>query len=179
MKLLYYFLPFLFLFSSCEKDIDVNKQFELTKDKQTRFILSVEGKDFYEEDAVFSGHLEAKENYFVMNFLNQNGGNFILNLSGNGWYNEKFIEGRIYGAASSNLMFGRVVDAKINKGEGYLFSSGKIEPLSVSKSKLIFKLTGEAKKYPNVSETDPSYSIEGLIISKNPEFQEFSITNSK
>jgi len=74
-------------------------------------------------------------------------------------------------------MFGRVVDAKNNKGEGYLYSSGKIEPLSVSKSKLIFKFSGEAKKYPKVSETDPSFNVEGYIISKNPVFQEYSINN--
>jgi hypothetical protein len=177
MKKILFFSILVLMFISCEKEIDINRQYELTKDKQTRFLLSVDGKDFYETDAIFEGHLEAKENYFVMNFMNQHGGNYILNLSGENWYKEKFIEGKIYGAAASNLMFGRVVDAKNNKGEGYLYSSGKIEPLSVSKSKLIFKFSGEAKKYPKVSETDPSFKVEGYIISKNPEFQEYSIKN--
>jgi hypothetical protein len=112
-----------------------------------------------------------------MNFINQYGGNFILNLNGEEWFKSKSLEGRMYGAAASNLMIGKVIDKKANLGAGYLMYSGSIEPISVSQSKLIFKISGMLKKYPKVTETDPSYPFEGYIISKNPVFNEYSLKN--
>jgi hypothetical protein len=179
MRVNYFLLLFFsqLIFWGCKNNLpaDIEKQYLQMKDKQTKFILHINNNSFYEVDAIFSGHLEAKNNYFVMNFHNQYGGNYILNLSGENWYNEKYIDGRLAGAAASNLMIGKVINKQENIGAGYLMDSGKIEPITVSKAKLIFKVSGSLKKYPKVAETDSSYNFEGYIISKSPEYSEYSI----
>lgn len=178
MKNYYFLFLSLLLFWGCQKSsVDIESEYQKIKDNQTKFILNIDNKPFYETDAIFTGHLEAKNNYFVMNFVNQHGGNYILSLSDDMWFNKKGITGKLYGAAISNLMLGKVIDREKNIGAGYLMSEGIIEPITVSKSKLIFKINGKLKKYPNVSETDPSFAVNGYIISKNPEYSEYTIPN--
>jgi hypothetical protein len=167
----------LMLLVGCQPKL-VDAQFEELKAGETKFLLTIDNDAFYEEDAVFEGHLEAKENYFVMNFVNQHAGNFILTFSGiEKWYDQKPVEGQLYGTAASNLMIGKVVDKKENKGVGYLMSEGNITALTVSKEKLVFKVEGKLKKYPNVREEDPSFNFDGYIISKSPTFNDYSIPN--
>ena len=96
-------------------------------------------------------------------------------FDGKAWYNEKKIKGFGGSGESSTLMVGKVIDREKNKGAGYLMKSGFIEPLSISKSKLVFKVSGKMKKYPKVNEEDLSYDFEGYIVSKNPKFEEYSI----
>lgn len=174
MKKFALFIVSALLLFSCKPSVDLDAQFAQLKDNQTKFILTLDGKPFYEEDAIFKGHFEAKKNFFAMNVLNQYGGNFILMFEKPNWFNEKKIKGG--GDASfSNLMVGKVIDAKNHKGAGYLMMKGEIEPITISKSKVIYRVSGISKKYPNVREEDPTFEIEGYILSKNPEFSEYSI----
>lgn len=172
------FAAILMLFVGCQSKF-VDAQYDELKEGQTKFLLTIDGDTFYEEDAIFEGHLEANENYFVMNFVNQHAGNFILNFSGTDkWYNQKPIEGKLFGTAASNLMVGKIIDKKENKGVGYLMSEGKITALKVSKDKLVFKVEGKLKKYPDVWDDDPSYTFDGHIVSKSPLYNEFSIPDN-
>lgn len=174
MKQIAFFIISVLIIGCQPKYIDT--QFDNLQEGQTKFLLTIDDEKFYEEDALFEGHLEVKENYFIMNFFNQHNGNFILNFSGiKEWYNQKPIEGKLYGTSVSNLMVGKVVDREENKGVGYLMSEGEIVALTVSKDKLIFKVTGKLKKYPEVLEGSPSFKFDGYIISKSPTFSEYSI----
>jgi hypothetical protein len=121
--------------------------------------------------------LMAKENFFNMNFFDQYGSNYILVFDGKSWYNEKKIKGFGGSGESSTLMVGKVIDKEKNKGAGYLMQSGFIEPLTISRSKLVFRVSGKMKKYPNVKEKDPSFNFEGYIVSKNPKFEVYEIPN--
>ncbi len=176
MKYLYFF-SLILLFASCRPKL-IDTEFEKMEEGQTKFLLTINGETFYETDAVFDGNLAVKENYFNMNFLNQHDGNFILNFGDvKNWYDSKTIEGKLYGSAASNLMIGKVIDKKENKGVGYLMSNGKIIPITISKDKIIFRIEGKLKKYPNVREDDKDFICEGYIISKKPKFSEYSIRN--
>ncbi len=160
---------------SCKKNADFDTDFSNLKDNQIKFRLSLDNQDFYEPDAIFTGHLDARDNFLGLNCFNQYGGNFMLTLDGNFWYKKEFVEGK-GGYSFSSLMFGKVTDKAKQKGAGYLLSTGRIEPIVMTKSKIILKVYGKAKKYPNVLETDPSFDFDGVIVAKNPKFDNYSIT---
>ena len=160
---------------SCKKNIDTESIYAQLQDNQTKFILTLGGEIFYGEDAVFTGMARTTENFFQMNYFDQYGSNYMLMFDGKAWYNEKKIKGFAGGSDASTLMVGKVVDKEKNKGAGYLMKSGFIEPLIISQSKLVFKVSGKMKKYPNMKDEDPSFDFEGYIISKSPKFEEYSI----
>jgi hypothetical protein len=162
--------------SSCKENPEVNAETEYAslKDNQTKFTLKLDNQDFYELDALFEGNIDVRKNYLAINCFNQYGGNFMITLDGDFWYKKSSIEGK-GGLNFSSVMFGKVTDKVKNKGAGYLLSKGIIEPITVSKSKLLFKVSGIAKKYPYVNAEDPSYNFEGYVISKNPKFLQYTI----
>ncbi|MEY4936288.1 MAG: hypothetical protein RIS64_2647 [Bacteroidota bacterium] len=170
-----YFL-FLAIFNllSCKKNIDTDAIYAQLQDNQTKFVLTLNGEIFYGEDAIFSGFAVARDNFFNMNYFNQDGGNYILIFDGKAWYDEPKIKG-FGGGDFSTLMVGKVIDRAKNKGAGYLMTSGNIEPLTISKSKIVFRVSGKMKKYPKMHEEDPAFDFDGYIISKNPKFEEYSI----
>jgi hypothetical protein len=175
MKKYFLFFITLTILSSCKKDIDTEAIYAQLQDNQTKFILTLDGETFYNQDASFTGMTRASENFFQMNYFDQYGSNYMLMFDGKAWYNEKKIKGFGGSGESSTLMVGKVTDKEKNKGAGYLMNSGFIEPLSISQSKLVFKVSGKMKKYPKVKEEDPSFDFEGYIVSKNPKFDEYSI----
>jgi hypothetical protein len=162
--------------SSCKNtpEIDTNSEYSNLKDNQTRVKLKVDNKEFYELDAVFQGNIDVRKNFLSMNCFNQYGGNLMLTLDGESWYKKKSIEGK-GGLNFSSLMFGKVTDKEKHKGDGYLLNTGNIEPITISKSKLVLRVSGIAKKFPRVNAEDPSYNFECYIISKNPVCTEFSV----
>ncbi len=176
MKQFFLFFITLTILSSCKKNIDTEAIYAQLQDNQTKFILTLDGETFYGEDATFTGMTRVTDNFFQMNYFDQNGSNYMLMFNGKAWYNEKKIKGFSGGSDASTLMVGKVIDKEKNKGAGYLMKSGFIEPLTISQSKLIFKVSGKMKKYPNVKNEDPSYNFEGYIVSKNPKFEEYSIS---
>jgi hypothetical protein len=180
MRKLFFFLIGILILGACDKvkdTIELETQYSQLRDNETKFIVSISDQVFYETTAIFDGHVEVRNNYFVMNMTNQYKGNFILNFSQENWINAKKIPARLYGSAASSLMIGKVVDSTQNKGAGYLMSDGFIEPITISKSKIIFYITGNVKKYPNVSETDSTFKITGYILAKNLKFAEYSLPN--
>lgn len=159
----------------CKKNVDTEAIYAQLQDNQTKFILTLDGETFYNQDAIFTGMTRTSENFFQMNYFDQYGSNYMLMFDGKAWYNEKKIKGFGGSSESSTLMVGKLIDKEKNKGAGYLMNSGFIEPLSISPSKLVFKVSGKMKKYPKVKEEDPSYDFEGYIVSKNPKFDEYAI----
>ena len=158
----------------CKKNVDIENTYAQLQDNQTKFILTLNGGNFYNQDATFTGLMIVKENFFQMNYFDQYGSNYILGFDVKYWYNEKKIKG-FGGGEFSTLMVGKVTDKEKNKGEGYLMYSGFIEPLTISQSKLVFRVSGKMKKYPKVKEEDPSFDFDGYIVSKSPQFEEYSI----
>ena len=177
LQIMKYPLIFFFLLltlGGCKKSVDVEAVYAQMQNGQTKCLVMLDNEPFYQTDAVFKGNATARDNFFAMNFFNQYGGNYIFMFQEKGWYTMTSLKGG--GDASfSNFMFGRVLDPKKNKGAGYLMMKGKIEPLVISKAKIVFKITGIAKRYPKVHEEDPSYDLEAFIIAKNIPFTEFVI----
>jgi hypothetical protein len=155
-------------------EIDTNMEYSNLKDNQTKVKLKLDKQEFYELDAIFEGNIDVRKNFLSMNCFNQFGGNLMLTLDGDAWYEKKSIEGK-GGLNFSSFMFGKITDKENHKGDGFLLNTGRIEPITVSKSKLVFKVSGIAKKFPKVNPEDPSYNFECYIISKNPVCSQFSI----
>lgn len=175
MKKYFLFFMAITIMYGCKKNIDTEAIYAQLQDNQTKFILTLDGKTFYGEDATFTGMTRVTEKFFQMNYFDQYGSNYMLMFDGKAWYNEKKIKGFNGSGDASSLMVGKVTDKEKNKGTGYLMSSGFIEPLSISQSKLVFKVSGKMKKYPEVKAEDPSFDFEGYIVSKSPKCEEYSI----
>ncbi len=174
MKNTFILLFLLLILGGCKKTVDIEAIYKNMTNGQTKCLVTLDGEPFYQTDAVFKGNATARDNFFAMNFFNQYGGNYIFMFQEKGWYTMTAIKGG--GDASfSNFMFGKVLDPKKNKGAGYLMMKGEITPLTISKSKVVFKITGIAKRYPKLHEEDPSYDLEAFIIAKNIPFTEFSV----
>ena len=140
------------------------------KDNQSKFIFKVEGKDFYRPESIFSGHLEIVEKSFTINFFDQFDSNVMIHFGGDKWYANRPIRVplKLINNYSSTIMFGRIKDKAKRLGIGYLMSDGFLSIAALSKEKIIIKIEGKAKKYPEVDEDDPEYDVQAFLVCKKP-----------
>jgi len=170
-----YLLAILFvgLFLGCTSEIPDNEDeiiYKKLKDNQARFIFNLEGSDFYKVESIFDGHLEIYPTTFSLGSFDQFESNVMIHFSGNDIYKNRPIKIplSIENGHTSPVMFGRIRDKKNNLGDGYLMSEGFITFKSFSKEKIIMRIEGKAKKYPNTYPNDKSYDVSALIVCKKP-----------
>jgi len=162
---------FIFCFvSACSTDRHEQEIYNSLKDNQSKFIFKVEGKDFYRPESIFSGHLEIVEKSFTINFFDQFDSNVMIHFGGDKWYANRPIRVplKLINNYSSTIMFGRIKDKAKRLGIGYLMSDGFLSITALSKEKIIIKIEGKAKKYPEVDEDDPEYDVQAFLVCKKP-----------
>lgn len=161
--------------NSCKSGINIEEQFDQLKDNQTKCIVKVNRTPFFEaNEAIFDGSVSVTNDLFKMNEKNLTEGNFILTIQEADWYKKKNISA-ISSGKFSTFMIGKKIDSTKYEGYGYLMTEGLVEPLTISREKIVIKIKGLVKKYPKLSDNDPAYDLEGYVIAKKPFFDEYSI----
>ncbi|MFN3784780.1 MAG: hypothetical protein ACK4R6_12755 [Spirosomataceae bacterium] len=177
MKNLLLLTLFLFTLVSCqnkkENDIDqslIDDTLKSLKKGETKILLELDGKPFYQEDHIFKGDVTLFDNLFRFSLFDQYESNVIVAVSANGWYQQKPISRQIIqnDQKTASVMIGKLIDKENNVGEGYLMTDGKIDFISLNKSKTVLKITGLVGKYNAQRMPDKWQKLEGYIILKEP-----------
>lgn len=170
--------------SSQSKEED-NKQYQTIyqslKDNQTKFVIKLDGNDFYSSESIFSGHLEMLLGSFTMSYFDQFDSNVMVHFGGQNWFKGRPISSSIKldNGYSSNVMFGKITNKEEKLGAGYLMSEGTITFKVFTKEKFVIVIEGKAKKYPKVEPSDTTYDVKAIIVSKNPKFDVVDIDGKK
>lgn len=164
-----------------EEDKQYQTIYQSLKDNQTKFVVKLNGNDFYNPESIFTGHLEMLEGSFTMSYFDQFESNVMIHFGGQKWYEGRPITApiKLDNGYSSNVMVGKIIDKSKKLGAGYLMSEGKLTFKVFTKEKFVIVIEGKAKKYPKVETTDPSFDIKATIVSKNPKFDVVDIDGKK
>jgi hypothetical protein len=167
--------------SACSTDKHEQEVYELLNNNQSKFIFKVDGKDFYQAESIFGGHLEIVEKSFTISFFDQYDSNVMIHFGGEKWYAERPIKVpiQLINSYTSPLMFGKIKNKEKRLGEGYLMSEGYITFKTLTKEKIIIQVDGKAKKYPQVSKEDKDYDVQALIVCKNPKIDFLEINEKE
>lgn len=164
-----------------EDDKQYQTIYQSLKDNQTKFVVKMNGNDFYSSESIFSGHLEMLLGSFTMNYFDQFDSNVMIHFGKQKWYEGRPISTAIKldNGFSSNVMLGKIINKEEKLGAGYLMSEGTITFKVFTKEKFVIVIEGKAKKYPKVENTDPTFNVEAIIVSKNPKFDVVDIDGKK
>jgi hypothetical protein len=170
------------IFNGCSSSNKEDEQiyqtlYQSLKDNQSKFVFKLDGKEFYNTESVFNGHLEIVHNSFTINFSDQFDSNVMIHFGGYEWYKEHpvVVPIKLDNSYSSNVMIGRIKDKEKQLGDGYLMSEGTITIKTLTKQKIVIEIAGRAKKYPKVDAADPSFEVKGTVVCKNPNIDFLSI----
>ena len=170
------------VFNSCssnneEDDKQYQTIYQSLKDNQTKFVVKLDGKDFYNAESIFAGHLEMLLGSFTMSYFDQFDSNVMIHFGSQKWYEGRPITTTIKldNGFSSNVMLGKITNKEEKLGAGYLMSEGSITFKVFTKEKFVIVIEGKAKKYPKTEASDPSFDIKAIIVSKNPKFDAVDI----
>ena len=166
------------VFSGCSPD---NKEvedkqyqtiYQSLKDNQTKFVVKLDGNDFYSSESIFTGHLEMLLGSFTMSYFDQFDSNVMIHFGKQKWYEGRPIttDIKLDNGFSSNVMLGKITNKQEKLGAGYLMSEGTITFKVFTKEKFVIVIEGKAKKYPKTEPNDTTYDIRAIIVSKNPKF---------
>ena len=180
----YLFVMVIGLSSGCSSEVDNDQDeqiFNTLKDNQAKFILKLNGNDFYKSESVFDSHLELYKTTFSLGCFDQFESNVLIHFYGPNIYGGRPMKIPIIleNDHTSTIMFGRMKDKQNNLGEGYLMSEGFITFKAFSREKMVMKIQGKAKKYPKTKETDPSFEVSALFVCKKPEIGYVDIDEKK
>ncbi|MFN3589468.1 MAG: hypothetical protein ACK4UP_08800 [Spirosomataceae bacterium] len=160
---------------SCQKknDIDqslIDETLKSLKKGETKVLLELDGEPFYQEDHIFKGDVTLFDNLFRFSLFDQYESNVIVAVSANEWYQQKPISRQIIqnDQKTASVMIGKLIDKENNVGEGYLMTDGKIDFISLNKSKTVLKIAGLVGKYNAQRMPDKWQKLEGYIILKEP-----------
>lgn len=175
------------IFNNCssntkeEDDKQYQTIYQSLKDNQTKFVVKLDGNDFYSSESIFTGHLEMLLGSFTMSYFDQFDSNVMIHFGGQKWYEARPINSpiKLDNGFSSNVMLGKIINKEEKLGAGYLMSEGIITFKVFTKEKFVIVIEGKAKKYPKVTASDPSYEVKAIIVSKNPKFDVVDIDGKK
>lgn len=155
---------------SCESKINTDEILQSLKDKQTKAIIKIDGKNFYPSQSIFQGSIEARDNSFRLNITDQFDSNIILEFTADNWYKIKPIKRQIFldNQIAASVMIGKLRDKVKRIGDGYLMTEGEISIESFSKEKCAIRLKGKIGKYEFMREPVKWNRLEGIIIFKKP-----------
>lgn len=175
------------IFNSCssrskeEDDKQYQTIYQSLKDNQTKFVVKLDGNDFYRSESIFSGHLEMLLGSFTMSYFDQFDSNVMIHFGSQKWYEGRPITTviKLDNGFSSNVMIGKITNKEEKLGAGYLMSEGTITFKVFTKEKFVIVIEGKAKKYPKTDVSDPSYDVKAIVVSKNPKFDAVDIDGKK
>lgn len=163
--------------NSNQTEIDVEKELASLKNQQAKFIVVKKNEFFYPKSTIFTGKVMVGSTSIRANMYDDKGSNIILAIMANDWYRAKKKEFKVTAGESTNLniMFGKMIDPKNNKGKGYLFMDGSCEILSFSKDLYLVKFNGLASDYMKMNDPNHREKVHGYLMVKRPDYEFFDL----
>ena len=181
-KIFYLFLTSLFLFTSCDSTSAKRKKvFDHLKDNTAQIIYTLDGKEFYQQESVFSGEINVSDQLLSMTLVNQYEGKTIISFGGNNWYQQFPVTRELYQNNEINVgvRMGRLIDKEKRTGEAFIMSEGKMTIEEFTRDKIIISINGKAGKYSDFKQPDSLKVLKGTIIYKRPVFHVYNITENE
>ena len=176
----------LFLFCACQQseisNDNVDKEFQLLKDGQTKGIFEINDTLFYKNESIFNGKITISSRGLNTEMNDQYKSQFFLHIpSINFSKREKIIvkEGTI-DEFNNNLMIGKVINEKQHLGEGQLLTIGELEIIEMTREKLIIGIKGKVGRYSSgIKEPKLWKKISGVVICKKPDYSLVNLTEKE
>lgn len=163
-----------FFACSTQKDeLDFNQIASDLKDQQAKVIVEIDGKPFYDEDRIFTGSVMVASTSIRANLYDHLRSNVIASVMMNDWYKASVKKFQVKAGENTNVnvLIGKIIDSKQNKGIGYLFMNGECEIVKYTKDLLVFKFEGLTSEYMKMSSPEEWQQIKGYIVIRKPNYQ--------
>lgn len=175
MKSYIYIVAFLFLTFSCSSPqkndkTTIDKIYNSLKEGQTKAIVKIDGKEFYQKESIFSCDIIADNGFLRANLFDQFESNIVLNFGTERWHATKPYVLRLQKdqQIEGGIMIGRIADKEKRTGEGYLMTEGEITLESFSKDKCVVIVNGKVGKFEAQLTPEKWQTVEAIIVSKKP-----------
>lgn len=162
-------------------DPKVDALFESLKENQAKIVITIDGKEFYPQESIFSGQVLISDNIMNLTLTDQFEGKTIINLGGEKWYAAKPIKKAIgsEGPIETSIKMGKIIDKEKMIGEGYMMAEGEITATTFTKDKMVFRIKGKVGKYSDFQQPDKYIPAEGFIVYKKPSVSLGNITEKE
>lgn len=176
MKSYIYILVFIFsIFYSCSSSqktdkTTIDKIYNSLKEGQTKAIVKIDGKEFYQKESIFSCDIIADNGFLRANLFDQFESNIVLNFGTERWHATKPYVLRLQKdqQIEGGIMIGRIANKERRTGEGYLMTEGEITLESFSKDKCVVIVSGKVGKFEAQLTPEKWQTVEAIIVSKKP-----------
>ncbi|MBO0931122.1 hypothetical protein [Fibrella aquatilis] len=165
---LFLIIPFL---SACTAPPDADAIYDSLTNGQAKFIVTMNGTDFYPDESRFKGEVTIAPNAIRMNLFDQFESNVILTLNAENLFVEKPIKRTIQvdNQVAGSVMIGRVRDRKLRTGDGFVMTAGEVTIEALSDQKIVIRLSGKVGNFNTLRDANTWQRLEGLLVYKRPQ----------
>ena len=176
-----YYLLILLILASCNSSGNSNKVYEQLGDNKAKISYKIDGKEFYPEESIFSGEVNASDKLLSITLADQFDGRSIISFGGDEWYvsfpskKDVFSDNQV----NAGIKMGKLTNKEKMIGEGFMMSEGTVTLEEFSKDKIVIKVLGKVGKYSDFEEPSEFHKLEGTIVYKKPSFSLFNVTEKE
>jgi hypothetical protein len=180
-KILFPLVFALFLLTSCDStSSDHREVFEKLKANTAQITYTLDGKEFYAQQNIFSGEVNVSDKLLSMTLVDQFDGKTIISFGGDKWYQQIPVTKQLFQNDEVNLgvRMGRLIDKEKRIGEAFIMSEGEMTLMEFSKDRIVILIQGKAGKYSDFKQPDNLKVLKGTILYKRPVFHVYNITEN-
>lgn len=181
LKIVFYlFLTTPFIFTSCtssENDGIYNK----LSDNQAKVIYKIDGKEFYPQESIFKGEVNASDKLLSITLIDQFDGRSIISFGGDDWYLSLPSKKEVFSndQVNAGVKMGKLTDRAKMIGEANIMTDGTVTLEEFSKDKIVITIKGKAGKYSDFEQPADLKSFDATVIYKKPVFSLLNITEEE
>ena len=169
------------IFISCTSSGESDAIYKQLGENQAKVIYKIDGKEFYPQESIFKGEVNASDKLLSITLIDQFDGRSIVSFGGDDWYlsipskKEVFSDDQV----NAGVKMGKLVDKQKMIGEAFIMTDGAVTLEEFSKNKMILKIKGKVGKYSDFEQPTEFKTFDATIIYKKPVFNLLNITEEE
>jgi len=169
------------LLTSCTSSGDHDEIYNKLGENEAKVIYKIDGKEFYPQESIFKGEVNASDKLLSITFIDQFDGRSIISFGGDDWYlaipskKEVFSNDQI----NAGVKMGKLTDREKMIGEAFIMTDGAVTLEAFSKEKIIMTIHGKVGKYSDFEQPTEFKKFDATIIYKKPAFSLLNITEEE
>jgi len=168
-------------FTSCASSDGNDEIYQQLGDNQAKVVYKIDGKEFYPQESIFRGDVNASDKLLSITLIDQFDGRSIVSFGGDDWYlsipskKEVFSDDQV----NAGVKMGKLIDKQKMIGEAFIMTDGAVTLEEFSKDKMILSIKGKVGKYSDFEQPTEFKKFDAIIVYKKPVFNLLNITEEE
>ena len=168
-------------FTSCASSDGNDEIYQQLGDNQAKVVYKIDGKEFYPQESIFRGDVNASDKLLSITLIDQFDGRSIVSFGGDDWYlsipskKEVFSDDQV----NAGVKMGKLIDKQKMIGEAFIMTDGAVTLEEFSKDKMILSIKGKVGKYSDFEQPTEFKKFDATIVYKKPVFNLLNITEEE